>query len=291
MSAGVVTSIDIYPIKSCRAVGLLKAEVSPIGLAGDRRWQVVSVEGGRGLTQRRYPILATVQPELTVDGGLRITSGELEPIVVDPPGASHVTLTSHFGVPVPGWDAGDVPASWFSELLGEPVRLVAMEHDVGWRPPEEFDVFDQPAAFVDAAPLLVASATSLRWLVERASQRFGMNRFRPNVTIDGTDPWEEDTWVDFTIGEARLRGHIPWPRCAIPQVDQETGERHKEPARVLKQHRWCSDASSLPKEFGPLVAGNALFGLACSVGPVGAVIEVGDVVTVESRTAPLLSMA
>ena len=33
-----------------------------------------------------------------------------------------------------------------------------------------------------------------------------------------------------------------------PQTDQVSGARHKEPAVVLKQHRWCAEAPAAPEE-------------------------------------------
>ena len=42
-----------------------------------------------------------------------------------------------------------------------------------------------------------------------------------------------------------LTAELPWPRCAVPQVDQVSGQRHKEPALALKAHRWCTEAPTL----------------------------------------------
>jgi uncharacterized protein YcbX len=118
-----------------------------------------------------------------------------------------------------------------------------------------------------------------------------MERFRPNIVVSGTEPWAEDSWETFTVGAAELRAALPWPRCAIPQVDQVTGERHAEPAKVLRQHRWCTSAPSLPAALRPVVEGKALFGIACSIGPVGASVRLGDAVTVATTAPPVLPMA
>ena len=56
---------------------------------------------------------------------------------------------------------------------------------------------------------------------------------------------------------------------------------------MLKRHRWCSDAASVGDALRPLFEGNALFGIGCSVEPVGAVIAVGDEVSVHD-TGPRL---
>jgi uncharacterized protein YcbX len=142
-------------------------------------------------------------------------------------------------------------------------------------------------SWADAASVLVANSASLEWLNDRANEPFGMDRFRPNLTV-GAEPWVEDTWRDFSIGAARLSHGLAWPRCAIPQVDQVTGSRHKEPAKVLRSHRWCSDAASVGEALRPLFEGNALFGIGCSAHPVGTMIAVGDRVNVHESGARII---
>ena len=82
---GRLSGIYVHPIKSCRAVSCDTATVSPIGLQGDRIWQVVDAED-RGITQRRHRVLATVQPELRDDDGLRLMAPDRPTIEIDPPG-------------------------------------------------------------------------------------------------------------------------------------------------------------------------------------------------------------
>jgi len=76
---------------------------------------------------------------------------------------------------------------------------------------------------------IARQSASLQWLTERADEPFGMDRFRPHLTVDAGDPWIEDTWRDFSVGAARLGPGLAWPRRTIPQVDQvdvhERGDR------------------------------------------------------------------
>lgn len=286
-----VSAIHIYPIKSCRAVSVAQATVTEIGLAEDRRWQILGTEERRGVTQRKHRTLAVIQPELADDGGLRLTAPGMGEITVELPSGPVISVDSHGRVPVDARDAGDEAAHWLSEFMGVPLRLVRMDGDSGWRLPPDHDVFGQAAPFTDAAPLLVTNVASLDWLVERSSELFDMDRFRPNLAVVGAEPWAEDTWDRFEVGEAALRAVVPWPRCAIPQVDQDTAERHKEPAKVLKAHRWCTEAPSIDGPFRESIEGNSLFGVACTVGPPGATIAVGDPLRVISTRTPVLEMA
>jgi hypothetical protein len=190
---------------------------------------------------------------------------------------------------VPAWDAGDGAAAWFRDVTGEAVRLVAMVED-GWRLPDDLDIFGQNAPFSDAAPVLVTADSSLTWLRDRASEPFGMDRFRPNLVMSDTAAWEEDTWRTFTVGDVELRSAAPWPRCEIPQIDQTSSDRHREPAKVLKRHRWCADAPTIEGGFRTIVEGNALFGIGCAIGPPGATLRLGDELTITTTAPPVLAM-
>jgi uncharacterized protein YcbX len=281
-----VSSLHVYPVKGCRAVDLDRAVVGPYGLVGDREWQVID-EDGRFLTQRRHPQLVRVAPALA-ECGIRLRAeGHADLEVVRPRVADRRAQT--FSGEVQVGDAGDAAAAWLQRVVGVPCRLTAIAPGYSRRLPEAFDVFGQEVSLSDAAPVLVASDSSHRFLVERAAEPFGIDRFRPNVVVRGSAPWEEDTWHVFTVGGSTMRAGLPWPRCTVPQVDQRTGERHREPAVVLKEHRWCAEAPELSDAVQALVCGNALFGVGCSAAPEGAVVAVGDRVDVLERGDPVLA--
>ncbi len=277
--AGVLTAIHLYPVKSCRSVALDSVEIASTGLRGDRLFQVVD-PAGNPVTQRQQPMLATVRPGFS-EGALRLEADGRTALQVAIPTSNDTTANSVLGVPVDAGDSGDDAAAWFTDLLGAPVRLVAMTERSEHRLP--IPGIDMTLSWSDAASVLITNTASLEWLNERASEPFEMDRFRPNLTVNAGEPWVEDTWRDFAIGAARFGIGLAWPRCAIPQVDQVDGSRHKEPAKVLRKHRWCSDGASVGDALRPLVEGNALFGIGCSARPVGAVIAVGDVVRIHDH--------
>ena len=65
-----------------------------------------------------------------------------------------------------------------------------------------------------------------------------MNRFRPNLVVINTEPYEEDTWKIIKIGDCELQIVKPCSRCVLTTVDQETGEiSGKEPLRTLASYR------------------------------------------------------
>jgi hypothetical protein len=264
MATAELIGLNLHPVKACRRVEVREATVSAAGLVGDREWQVFSDEG-KVLTQRQHPALALVQPEL-IGGGLRLSA----------PGHGTIEVG----------DGGEEAAGWFSAVTGTECRLVALCTPDARR--LEL-VSAQAMSFADATPVLVANEASLRDLARRAVEPFGMDRFRANLVVDGVEPWDEDTWASFTIGEARLETVIPVPRCTVPQVDQDTGTRHKEPARALRAHRWCTGAPSLPDGWQRFFNGQPLFGIGATIAPVGTVVRVGDPVDVLSASAPLIA--
>ncbi len=293
MSDGVLSGIHLHPIKSCGRIEVTNAVVTAYGLQGDRTWQVIDADGAP-LTQRQHPVLATIRPEpldpTDPNSGLRISAPGRSTIEVAAPGdGPSVVARTLFGVGIEATHAGEVAATWFSEVLGVPAVLVGGAPDV-WRPlPEKFDIWKRVVAFPDVGPVLVVNTASNLWLNERATEPFGIERFRPNLIVDTDEPWVEDTWQHFRIGAASLSQGLPWPRCAIPQVDQDTGVRGSEPARALRRFRWCESAPSIPEALQPIVQGNGLFGIGCSIGTEGTVISVGDEVQVRSAMAPVLA--
>ena len=238
------------------------------------------------MNQRKFPGLARVCPVPIADG-LRLEHEDVPALHVRRPDAVNGYGKTGFGR-VPVADAGDEAAAWFEQVLGVRCRLTAIASGYQRRVVVGEDLFGQEVSLADAAPVHVVNAASFRFLLEHAVEPFGIERFRPNVVVDGFGPWEEDTWRKVSIMTVEIDVMLPWPRCAIPQVDQQTGLRHREPAIVLKRHRWCSDAQNVPEAVRPLIAGNALFGVGGSIRPEGAVIAVGDPVAVTMTRQPLV---
>ena len=286
---GSLSGITIHPIKGCRRVELDSVVVTQTGLDGDRAWQVVTVPDqdgalGEAVTQRQNAALATVVP-IPIDGGLTISAPEVGTIDVKRPDANDVTVHALIGDEVACADAGDEAAEFFTEVLGFGARLVALTPESS-RPMRLFR--GRLTGFADAAPVLVANMASLDDLVERATEPFGIERFRANLIVTNDEPWSEDTWTDFSIGDADLVARVEWPRCSVPQIDQDTGERHREPALVLRKHRWCDTAEGFSPGMRGMLEGNAMFGIGCTIDPEGAVLSIGDQVTVTATGPPLL---
>jgi len=276
-----ITALHVHPIKGCHRIEVPSAVVTPYGFAGDREWQLVAADG-TFVTQRTQPRLATVHPALA-EGGVLLQAEGMPELFVERPARADRSTTTYSG-PVQVGDAGDAAAAWFTRLLGEEVRLVGLAPGYV----RATGMFATESNLGDVAPILVANDASHEFLAERAAEPFGIDRWRANVWISGAEPWVEDTWRRLAIGDVTVTLVVPWPRCAVPQVDQDDGSRRREPAVVLKAHRWCS---SLPDDASPvekmMMLNQSLFGMGGAIEPAGAVVSVGDEVAVV-ETGPAL---
>jgi uncharacterized protein YcbX len=280
-----VTSLHLHPIKGCHRIDVDEATITAYGLAGDREWQLVDADGAF-MTQRKHPQLARVQPEL-VDGGLRVSAEGRLGLEVATPAAADTTAPTYSGDVQVG-EAGDEAAAWFSDLLGEPVRLVGIAPGYDRR----FPFSEAGTNLGDVAPLLLVNRASYDFLAERAVEPFPIERFRPNVVVDHFEAWAEETWKTLRVGDAKVRCVMPWPRCAVPQVDQETGGRHKEPALVLKREHWAEGVIEGADPLAEMMLPNTpIFGIACVAEPVGATIRVGDSVMVLANQPRVVRLA
>ncbi|MEJ8655631.1 MULTISPECIES: MOSC domain-containing protein [Streptomyces] len=248
MATPVLRSLHVHPVKSVGGHALAEAAVEPWGLAGDRRWMLVDAVG-RAVTQRQQARLALAAAEPLPDGAVRLSAPGLAPLTVAVPEPSGTTTVEIFGDKVEAVPAGAAPADWFSAFLDVPVRLVHLDDPAYRRPVDpDYALPGETVSFADGYPLLVTSASSLDALNSLIAQGdhpdegpLPMNRFRPNLVVDGTAPWAEDDWTRIAVGEVSFRVAKPCGRCVITTTDQTTAERGKEPLRTLARHRRFGD--------------------------------------------------
>ena len=272
MSAASLVALHIYPLKSAGGIALPAVRVDEAGLEHDRRWMVVD-ERGRFLTQRSHPRMALLRTAL-VGGALRVTApgvGALELPLAPEAGSGAGGAAEPELIPV--WDkerdavgAGADAAAWMSAFLGSPCRVVRSVRPAGTNGLGPRGTVR--GGFADGWPALVISEASLADLNGRLPEPLPMNRFRPNLVVDGIEPYAEDAWRRVRIGSVGVIGRKRCYRCAITTTDQETGARGVEPLRTLAGYR--RDAT-----------GEVAFGMNLGFEGDG-VLRVGDPVHIET---------
>ncbi len=244
----ILTELVLYPIKSCAGLSVFEATLTRAGLSVDavydREWMVVD-EQGHFLTQREHPRLATIVPRLKAEvlevrapGMLRLEI----PLGLPDPEHERTRTVTLWNDSVLAYDCDDTTAAWFSNAIGAPCRLVrfhatASRHaSVKWT-----GGLDAPTLFSDGYPIMLTGTASLEDLNAklRAMGRapLPMNRFRPNIVVDGLEAFEEDYVDVFTLGAAALKPVKPCPRCPIPSVDQDSGAVGPDPLDILRTYR------------------------------------------------------
>ncbi|MFF0146529.1 hypothetical protein ATK36_3668 [Amycolatopsis sulphurea] len=266
-----VSQLTYYPIKGCAGTSVADAEVTPAGLAHDRCFVITSPDG-EFRSQRRFPVLAAVRPRV-LDGGRRLalSAPGVEDLVIEVRPDGRRQPASVFTWHGEGVHQGADAAEWFSAVLGVPSVLL------GVSPAHERVTSGEipgTTTFADGHAVLVASESSLDCLNERIAARGGepvpMDRFRPNVVVRGwVTPYTEDSVRRLRAGGVELGYAKLCVRCAVPMVDQATGERRgPEPIRTLATYRRD-------------VEGGVLFGMKAAVLQPGQ-LAVGDAVMVHS---------
>ena len=271
-----VTSLAVYPVKSLGGVAVEHAEVAEHGPVGDRRWAVLDPDGHK-VTARECHAMLRIRAEPTPHG-VRLVDGD-DAIAVATPGADAERVPTHVKRVETLAHAGEGVDAWLSERLGrslrlvhqtEPVRTIAAKH--GGRPGETMSLADAgPVLLVTESSLdrmrdLVAETSGEEWLSRSEAAR----RFRPNVVVDGEEPFAEDGWQRIRIGEVTYRQTELCDRCVLTTIDLGTFTTGKEPIRTLARHRRWDGTTWFGVRYAPESGGR---------------IAVGDEVQVLERAA------
>jgi hypothetical protein len=232
---GRVDGLYHYPVKSCHGTSLDVAEVGPRGIVADRQWMIVDANN-EFLTQRELPRLALVRPRL-IDGVLEMTAPGMPPLTVSPDVRSERTQVTVWRDRCAAIDEGAHAAEWLSTFLDVPCRLVRIPDDEKRRADPEYAGPDDQVGFADGFSFLLTSRASLDDLNRRLSVPLPMNRFRPNIVVDGTGAFEEDRWKRIRMDGITFAVAKPCARCVTTTTNQDTAERSHEPLRTLATFR------------------------------------------------------
>lgn len=233
-----LSSLNIYPVKSCRGIALEAAKLGATGFDDDRHWMLVR-PNGRFVTQRELPRMALIGTAVDA-AALRLSApGMPELSVARGSGAQslEVTVWKFTGR---GIDCGDAAAAWVSKYLDTGLRLVRFDPGMPREcSPEWTKEARAVTEFADGYPILVISRASLADLNSRLPRPLPMERFRPNIVIDGVGAYEEDRIHELHADGVTLRLVKPCTRCSITTTDQQAGAVDGvEPLATLKTYRF-----------------------------------------------------
>jgi uncharacterized protein YcbX len=237
-----LSELNIYPVKSVGGISLNEAEVTDRGLKFDRRWMIVDSDE-KFLTQRTHPQLALLKTKISHNKLiLSHKTEDIAPLVI--PINSKLSETAIVNI----WDdlvtaflVGKYADEWISDLLDYKCRMVFMPDDSNRFVDRSYALRNEIVSFADAYPFLIIGQASLDDLNSRLKEELPMNRFRPNFVFNSGEPYEEDNWKKFKIGEVIFEVVKPCSRCTTTTVNQDDAGKNDEPLKTLATYRMVNN--------------------------------------------------
>jgi uncharacterized protein YcbX len=217
--------ICVTPIKGTALQHPASAELTALGIQGNRRFHLVDAQGRLFSGGAHGPL---VQVRATYDAAaealvVSFPGGKTVAADATSLGASHTT--DFWGRPVAGRFVGGPLDAAFSAYAGCPVRLV--RDDVEGDGPDEHR-------------LTLMAQASVRDLGTRSGQPdLDPRRFRMNLELAACEPFEEDTWAGTVVrvGQAVVRVLGQVPRCVVTTQDPDTGRKDFDTLKKIAEFR------------------------------------------------------
>lgn len=250
-----ITQLITYPVKSCAGIQLERSAIDYRGLQWDRQWVVVD-ELGQMLTQRTLPQMVLVQPSLS-DQYLHLNAPHMPELRLSL-ARPHIPATrvQVWDDVTWGADQGESAADWWGQYLQQPCRLLRV-HTQAQRglnqtwvrkwlqvdavPAQTAGLAQTTFGFADGFPFLIcneASLTELNALItEQGDVPVSMDRFRPNIVIQGLEAYDEDHLLSVGNTSLQFAKLKNCTRCPMPNVDPSNGVMGLQPALALRDSR------------------------------------------------------
>lgn len=276
-----LSALYLYPIKSLGGIAVSEAFVAEKGFRHDRRFMLVDPDS-HFITQRTNHHMALI--DVAIEGEtLRVWHRHQPDDVLElplmPAQGESLTATVWHDQAVDSITVSAKADRWFSNALGKSCRLVYMPETTRRPVDPEYARQNDAVSFADGYPYLLIGQSSLDDLNQRLTQPVEMIRFRPNIVVSGSLPYDEDAWSQFRIGGLTFYGVKPCARCVLTTIDPATGQRGPEPLRTLAKYRQWKHKIL----FGQNVLTNRV--------STAQVLRVGQAVEVVERVEPWLAPA
>ncbi|TVY84061.1 Uncharacterized protein LSUE1_G006945 [Lachnellula suecica] len=265
--------LHIYPIKSLRGIPLPTASLNAQGIAYDRRYILLKPAKNGGWIN----MFVGVSPEMALfhcdasSPGISFTVSyhTPSPPVAPPTLAQNSTLEIPFepncaeleklnieiytAPAYPAYRMQDSINTWFSDCFGYEVILAYLGDSLGVKKSDDTArkwissikpsiprSLLKEVSFSDGAALLVASEASLQELHPRLGngEKAALEKFRPNIVVDGLVAWDEDFWAELILPRtgARILLTANCARCSSINVDLQKGKMgNGESGKLLKK--------------------------------------------------------
>lgn len=232
-----IDQLFYHPIKSLGGISTNRLRLSQDGPERDRHIMVVN-DQGKFVTQRQKPIMSMVK---VVDDGHQLTlSLDEKNVSFRWPNffkKSEIIEVTVWGDELEGQKIEGPVNSWLSDILKQDVQLVYKHTNTRRQVDMTFGKEGDTTGFSDGFPVLLISQPSIDFLQSHLDVPISMARFRPNISVTGCEPFEEDSWKRIRINDVEFDLVKPCSRCVIPTIDLKTGKKQKQVMQVMLEHR------------------------------------------------------
>jgi uncharacterized protein len=237
----IVSELRIHPIKGLKRTMLDVMDITTTGPLNDRRFMLID-ENNQFLTQRTYPMLATIDVTVEGDEFSLVVPGETLLTFRSNDSESDLIEATIWKDTVTVVEISRKASKLVSDYMQTPCRLVGMAQNHNRLVSQKYSrTGSEEVLFADGFPFLLISQASLDELNGRLEAPVPMDRFRPNIVVTGCVPFQEDQWETIQIGDILFDLVKPCGRCIVTTIDQETGlkdtEKSKNPLKVLARYR------------------------------------------------------
>lgn len=247
-----LTKINIFPVKSLDGYSPDSAVVEKQGLQYDRRWMITDLDG-LFMTMRNNGRMALLKAVVENDV-LTIFEKENPQNCVKLPVSSQYTegVLQNDKIEAEIWDdrvssvlVNREANEFLSDFLNKKCQLVTMPATTERRVDDDYNTGNDIVSYADGFPYLIIGEASINQLNAKIADRNisewshleGMRRFRTNFVFSGGEPFAEDNFTHFKIGEVDFIGVKPCARCVMTTRDPDTGAKGKEPLDTLMTFR------------------------------------------------------
>lgn len=232
-----LSQINIFPIKSLDGFSPASAVVEKRGLQHDRRWLITDANG-QFMTQRNNGkmalLRATIEDNVLIIREKAKESNDFKIPIITEGGKLPVTVWNDtMQAALVSKEANE----FLSDFLGKDVLLVKMPDTTERRVDAQYNFGHDIVSFADGYPFLIIGEASMQDLNERLHTPLSIRRFRPNFIFSGGQPYQEDGFKNFKIGDVDFIGVKNCARCVLTTRDPDTGTKGKEPLKTLQEYR------------------------------------------------------
>ena len=229
-----IKQLYIHPVKSLAGFSVDSFSLDSTGPEYDRRWMIVDANG-KFVTQRQHPKMCLIKTR--IDDDVLTLSADNRISYKVPSDTNDLRSVQVWHDQVSAQDCGDGVAEWLTQILKKSVRLVYMPEQTKRLVDQDYANNSETVSFADGFPLLIVSQASLDLLNTKLDHAIDMQRFRPNIVVDGCEPHAEDNWRKLTIAGHTLQLVKPCSRCIIPSIDPLSGQKQSQVIDVMNGYR------------------------------------------------------